>query len=155
MMGASGGTSLFGWSSSTFLPFFTTRGRWSSPSICSLANDWGSVMRRTQTSKAEPYILWEFIPVFLSVAPSTVAPNKRAVNQPVVPIRSFMAVVIGDVKVVHLPGALVVGHVSPLYQVMNVTVFIKTAGNKHRQNRAQWHFPDQINRFADSYSCHI
>lgn len=47
MMGASGGTSLFGWSSSSFLPFFTTRGRWSSPSICSLAGDGGGVTGQT------------------------------------------------------------------------------------------------------------
>lgn len=52
-----------------------------------------------------------------------------------VPIRSFMAVIIWDVKIIHLPGALVIGQVSPLDQVMHITVFIITVRNKHKQKR--------------------
>lgn len=44
-----------------------------------------------------------------------------------------MAVIIRDVKVIHLPGALVVGHVPPLDQVMHVTVLIKTVKHRHEQ----------------------
>lgn len=56
-----------------------------------------------------------------------------AVNKPVVPIRSFMAVIIWDIEIIHLPGALVVGHVSPLDEIMHIPIFIKTARNKHDQ----------------------
>lgn len=129
MMGASGGTSLFGWSSSGFLPFFTTRGRWSSPSICSLAGDGGSGMRQSTDIRGQSHRL------VVSPAPSVAPTRLRAVHRPVVPVRSFMTVVIGDVKVIHLPRALVVGHVSPLDQVMDVSVFVETAA---REQRSVW-----------------
>lgn len=45
-----------------------------------------------------------------------------------------MTVVFGDVKIIHLPGALVVGQVSPLDQVMHIAILIKTA-RKNIQNR--------------------
>lgn len=44
-----------------------------------------------------------------------------------------MAVIIWDIEIIHLPGALVVGHVSPLDQIMHIPIFIKTARNKHHQ----------------------
>lgn len=43
-----------------------------------------------------------------------------------------MAVVIGDVKIIHLPRALVVGQVPPLDQVMDITIFVEAAGRKQR-----------------------
>lgn len=77
-----------------------------------------------------------------------------AVNKPVVPIRRFMAVIIWDVEIIHFPGALVIGHVSPLDQIVHIPIFIKTARNKHHQKGEvrlsqgsvlsclnTWHFP--------------
>ncbi len=49
-----------------------------------------------------------------------------AVYQPVVPVRGFQTVIFWDVKIIHLPGALVVGKVSPLDQVMHIPILIKT-----------------------------
>ena len=53
-----------------------------------------------------------------------------------VPVRSFMAVIFWDVKIIHFPGALVVGQVSPLHQVMHIPIRIITAGkNKHKEKQ--------------------
>lgn len=43
-----------------------------------------------------------------------------------------MTVVVRDAEVVHLPRALVVGHVSPLDQVVHVSVFVEAATRKQR-----------------------
>lgn len=44
---------------------------------------------------------------------------------PVVPVEEFKVLVVGDVYVINLPGALVIGQVLPLDQVMDVSLFIK------------------------------
>lgn len=41
-----------------------------------------------------------------------------------------MTFIIWDVEIIHLPGALVVGQVSPLDQVVHITIFIKTTKQK-------------------------
>lgn len=50
-----------------------------------------------------------------------------SVDLPVVPVGLFKILIIGDVEVVDLPGALVVRQISPFDQVVNVSVFIETA----------------------------
>lgn len=44
---------------------------------------------------------------------------------PVVPVEEFEVLIVGDVYVIDLPGALVIGQVLPLDQVMDVSLFIK------------------------------
>lgn len=44
---------------------------------------------------------------------------------PVVPVEEFEVLIVGDVNVIDLPGALVIGQVLPLDQVMDVSLFIK------------------------------
>jgi len=43
----------------------------------------------------------------------------------VVPVEEFEVLVVGDVDLVDLPGALVIRQVFPLDQVMDVSLFIK------------------------------
>lgn len=45
--------------------------------------------------------------------------------RPVVPVEEFEVLIVGDVYVIDLPGALVIGQVLPLDQVMDVSLFIK------------------------------
>lgn len=68
----------------------------------------------------------------VSPAPAVTPTRQRAVHPPVVPVRSFMAVVIGDVEIIHLPRALIIGQVSPLDQVMDVSIFVEAAARKQR-----------------------
>lgn len=42
-----------------------------------------------------------------------------------VPVEEFEVLIVGDVYVINLPGALVIGQVLPLDQVMDVSLFIK------------------------------
>lgn len=44
---------------------------------------------------------------------------------PVVPVEVFEVFIVRDVYLINLPGALVVGQVFPLDQVMDVSLFIK------------------------------
>lgn len=44
---------------------------------------------------------------------------------PVVPVEEFEVLIVGDIDVIDLPGALVIGQVLPLDQVMDVSLFIK------------------------------
>lgn len=46
---------------------------------------------------------------------------------PVVPVEEFEVLIVGDVYVIDLPGALVIGQVLPLDQVMDVSLLIKAA----------------------------
>ena len=46
-----------------------------------------------------------------------------------VPVGVFAVVILRDVKVIHLPGALVIGQVSPLDHVVHISILIITAGN--------------------------
>lgn len=60
------------------------------------------------------------------------------VSIPVVPVTRFMAVIFWDVKIIDLPGALVIGQVSPLDQVMYIPIFIKTTRkDKHKHKLDQ------------------
>lgn len=45
-----------------------------------------------------------------------------------------MPAIIWDVEVIHLPGALVIGHVSPFDQVMNITVLVKAVRKRHKNS---------------------
>lgn len=52
--------------------------------------------------------------------------NESVVYQPVIPVGGFKTVIFRDVKIIHLPGALVIGQVPPLDQVMHIAIFVET-----------------------------
>lgn len=74
----------------------------------------------------------------------------NAVNKPVVPVRSFMTIIFRDVKIIHLPGALVIGQISPLDQVMHISILIetteKTTNVINKKGRAQDFYTSVIKR---------
>lgn len=44
-----------------------------------------------------------------------------------------MPFIMWNVKIIHLPGALVIGHVSPFDQVMHITILVKTVRKKSQK----------------------
>lgn len=67
-----------------------------------------------------------------------------------VPVRSLMPAIVWDVEVVRLPGALVVGQVSPFDQVMDITVFVQAVGNRQDSSSNL----GDMSAWIDSCTCH-
>lgn len=61
-----------------------------------------------------------------------------------------MPAIVWDVEVVRLPGALVVGQVSPFDQVMDITVFVKAVGNTQDSSSNL----GDTSAWTDSRTCH-
>lgn len=80
-------------------------------------------MSKTQTKRASER----------AGAPPT--PWLPALGTPVAPVGLLQVVVVGNVNLINLPGALVVGQVLPLDQVMYVPLLVKAATQEARDGR--------------------
>lgn len=58
-----------------------------------------------------------------------------APGTPVAPVGLLQVVIVGDVNLINLPGALVVGQVLPLDQVMYIPLLVKAATQEARDGR--------------------